>query len=70
MIKELRMYWRLRPYINQFKEVTQMGKFSVHMLFQIISVLIGALVSIFGFLPPEAAKPVLCACIILSAVYG
>lgn len=36
MIRELRMYWRLRPYLSRFQELTKM-RFSVNVAIQMIA---------------------------------
>lgn len=52
MLKEIRMYWRLRPYINQLKELFAM-KFSVNILIQILATIAQALNQIGDLFPPD-----------------
>ena len=69
MLKELRIYLRLRPFIQQLRELP-MGKFSTQLVFQIVFVLIGALTTIFDLIPPQYQRPMGAVLVLLSAIYG
>jgi hypothetical protein len=69
MLRELRMFWRLRPYIAQLKGI-DMGKFSIHMVFQVLFVLVGALTEIFDLLPAETQKQTLIVLVLAASVLG
>ena len=66
MIKEIRMYWRLRPYIKRIKELAHM-KLSWNVVVQIIVTLMQAYNQVSDLLP-EKWKPG--AAVIMGAIQG
>lgn len=53
MIKEIRIYWALRPHIKKFKELSHM-KLSKNMIITGLMTAANAISSISGFLSPKA----------------
>jgi hypothetical protein len=52
MLRELKIYWRLRPYINQEKELIQM-KFSFNVIAQAIATAMQGANAISGMFGPK-----------------
>lgn len=57
MIREIRIYLKLRPYINRLKEELHM-KFSWNMILQVIATAIQGVNAISGMLPHDQAAGV------------
>lgn len=55
MIKELKIYWKLRPIIKQFKELTKM-KFSLNVVIQILMLILQGYNQISDMLDPETRQ--------------
>jgi len=66
MIRELRIWWRLRPLIERFKELTKM-RFSVNVAIQLLA-LIAQGINATQDLLPQRGK--FWALVVLSAVQG
>jgi hypothetical protein len=66
MIKELRLYFRLRPILKQLEEVSRM-KFSVNMVVQILALIAQGINASYDLLPPRGK---FWAMVALSAVQG
>lgn len=66
MIRELRIYWRLRPLLNQLQELTHM-RFSVNVAIQMLALVAQGLNASVDLLP---AKGKLWAMVALSVVQG
>jgi hypothetical protein len=66
MIRELRLWWRLRPILTQLKELTKM-KFSVNVVIQMLALAAQGLTQTQDLLPGRAKFWALVA---LSAVQG
>ena len=66
MIREIRLWWRLRPLVNQLKELTNM-KFSVNVAIQMLALVAQGLMQTQELLP---ARGKFWALVGLSAVQG
>jgi hypothetical protein len=66
MIRELRIWWRLRPLINQFQELTKM-KFSLNVAIQMLALVAQGLNASVDLLPGRGK---FWAMVGLSAVQG
>lgn len=55
MLRELRIYFRLRPYIRAFREITKM-RFSINIVIQSLAIAAQALNAIGDFVSPKS-KP-------------
>lgn len=66
MIRELRLYWRLRPILKKFQELTRM-KLSANVLIQMLALATQGINATQDFLP---AKGKFWAMVALSAVQG
>ena len=66
MIRELRIWWRLRPLIERFKELTKM-RFSVNVAIQMLALVAQAINATQDLLPGRAK---FWAMVVLSAVQG
>jgi hypothetical protein len=66
MIRELRLYWRLRPILNEFKELSKM-KFSVNLVVQVLALAAQGINQAQDLLPPRGQ---FWAMVALSAVQG
>ncbi len=66
MIRELRIWWRLRPLIDEFKELTKM-RFSVNVAIQMLALVAQAINATEELLP---ARGKFWAMVVLSAVQG
>jgi hypothetical protein len=66
MIRELRIYWRLRPLWKRFQEITQM-KFSMNVAIQLLALLVQGMNATQDLLPPNGKFWLMVA---LSAVQG
>jgi hypothetical protein len=67
MIKELKMYWRLRPYIKKIKEQLKM-KFSVNMIIQILATIAQAMNQISDLFGPGNREAIVLVVGIIQAV--
>jgi hypothetical protein len=52
MLREIKLYWRLRPYINREKELLKM-KLSFNLIAQILATAIQGTTAISGMFPPK-----------------
>ncbi|HOQ47670.1 MAG TPA: hypothetical protein PK157_20335 [Bryobacteraceae bacterium] len=66
MIRELRIWWRLRPLIERFKELTKM-RFSVNVAIQMLALVAQAINATQDLLPGRGK---FWAMVVLSAVQG
>ena len=66
MIRELRIYWRLRPIIKQAKELSNM-KLSINVVIQLLALVAQAINATQDLLPPKGK---FWAMVVLSAVQG
>jgi len=66
VIRELRIYWRLRPIIKQAKELSNM-KLSVNVVIQLLALVAQAINATQDLLPPKGK---FWAMVILSVVQG
>ena len=67
MIKEIRIYWRLRPYIKKLKELSHM-KFSWNLVVQIIATIIQALNQLSDLFPEDTRTTIALIVGVLQAV--
>ncbi|HWR52109.1 MAG TPA: hypothetical protein VN428_13445 [Bryobacteraceae bacterium] len=66
MIRELKLYWRLRPILNQFKELSKM-KFTVNVAVQMLALAAQGINQAQDLLPPRGR---FWAMVALSAIQG
>jgi hypothetical protein len=66
MIRELRLWWRLRPILKQLQELTKM-KFSVNVVIQMLALVAQGLNQTLDLLPPRGR---VWAMVALSGVQG
>ncbi len=66
MIREIRLWWRLRPVLERFQELTKM-KFSVNVVIQMLALVAQGLNATQDLLPPKGK---FWAMVALSAVQG
>jgi hypothetical protein len=66
MIRELRIWWRLRPLVNQFQELTKL-KFSLNVAIQMLALVAQAINATQELLPGRGK---FWAMVVLSAVQG
>ncbi len=66
MIREIRLWWRVRPVLERFQELTKM-KFSVNVVIQMLALVAQGLNATQDLLPPKGKFWALVA---LSAVQG
>lgn len=66
MIRELRLWWRLRPYIRRMEELSKM-KFSVNVAIQALAITAQAINATMDLLPPRGR---FWAMVVLSAIQG
>ncbi len=66
MIREIRLWWRVRPVLERFQELTKM-KFSVNVVIQMLALVAQGLNATQDLLPPKGK---FWAMVALSAVQG
>jgi hypothetical protein len=66
MIREIRLWWRLRPLLERFQELTKM-KFSVNVVIQMLALVAQGINATQDLLPPRGR---FWAMVALSAVQG
>lgn len=57
MIRELRIYWRLRPYLAQLKELGRM-KLSVNVIIQVLALVAQAANAVLDLMPTPRSKAI------------
>ena len=69
MIREIRLYFRLKPFLKRLAQETKM-KFSVNMSIQVLMTIAAALLAIMDLMPPKQAALIVAGVGVIKSITG